>query len=406
MNKTVPYVIKPDSNITVYINGECVTVTKDHTNYAKIVEVLKSKDHSTIEKLVNLVADVISYTESSGKVKIVDGQVYYGEYPVNTTLTTRILDMMKQGFKFDHMVKFLENLMANPSKRAVEEAYRFLENYGMPITDDGHFLAYKAVNHNYMDIYSGKFDNHVGKTPEMPRNFVDEDYNKDCSRGLHVGALDYVVTYGHFTKGKQPDEDGNHLMIVKVNPADIVSVPEYEKYSKMRVCKYHVISEITDVVKELDKVVYSGKNATALDPDMEENDDSEFSKPRGTVEDFHEGYEDGSQADFLEQEYPSEDEFETEAYSEGFYAGYHGYEMTIPEDLESEDNEDSCDCCQKCCECESCDDENTLSESEYSAGRATGEHDARKGLPYQENFPIDASDEFKSGYLDGWESAR
>lgn len=178
--------------------------------------------------------------------------------------------MMSEGFKFDHMVKFLENLMQNPSARGVSETYWFLENYGLPITDDGCFLAYKAVRSDYTDIYSGKFLNSVGSVVSMPRNMVDDNYGIDCSKGLHVGALDYVVGYGHFVKGQVRSANGNRLLIVKVNPKDVVSVPKYEGHTKMRVCEYTVASEILDVVKELDKVVYTS-NAEEINTDWDYN---------------------------------------------------------------------------------------------------------------------------------------
>ncbi len=261
---SIPYVIKTNGSVTLYLKGECLTVAPDHQNYNKIISAIKAGDFSNIENLVNIAKAVTQY--ASNKVRIENGEIFYGNYALHNTLTARIIKMMGEGFKFDHMVKFLENLMQNSSSRAVEETYWFLENYGLPITDDGCFLAYKAVRNDYKDIYSGKFDNSVGKVVTMPRNQVDDNYGVDCSKGLHVGALDYVVGYGHFVKGRVPTESGNRLLIVKVNPKDVVSVPKYEGHTKMRVCEYTVVSEIKDVVKELDKVVYTSE-AQEIVPD-------------------------------------------------------------------------------------------------------------------------------------------
>jgi hypothetical protein len=267
---SVPYVIKTNGSITLYLKGECLTVATDHPNYQKILDSVKAGDFSNIENLVNVAKAVTQYTDN--RVTIDNGQIFYGGVLIHSTLTDRIIKMMVEGFKFDHMIKFLKNLMENPSKRAVDETYWFLENYGLPITDDGCFLAYKAVRHNYTDIYSGKYDNSIGNVVSMPRNQVDDNYGADCSHGLHVGALDYVVGYGHFKKGEPIAADGNRLLLVKVNPKDVVSVPKYEGHTKMRVCEYTVVNEIKDVVKELDKVVYTS-NAGDLEPDY--NDDYE-----------------------------------------------------------------------------------------------------------------------------------
>jgi len=231
--------------------------------------------------------------------------------------------------------------MQNPSKRAVDETYWFLENYGLPITDDGCFLAYKAVRNNYTDIYSGKFNNTIGAVVSMPRNMVDDNYGVDCSNGLHVGALDYVVGYGHFRKGEAPATDGNRLLVVKVNPKDVVSVPKYEGHTKMRVCEYTVVSEIKDVVKELDKVVYTS-NAGNLEPDYNSDDSDDYDSD-------------------------------------------YNY-----------DENDSCDCGS--CGCSSDDD------TEYQAGYDQGKHDANFELEYMTNLDHDASDAFRDGYAEGFRS--
>lgn len=271
-NKHVPFTIKADGNVSMYLNGESHSVAADHPNYQKIVDKLKNYSFSGLDELVNVSKALTSY--ANGKIKIIDGEVHYGGFALHNTLTNRILKMMNEKFRFDHMILFLENLMKNSSNRAINETYTFLENYGLPITDDGCFLAYKAVKNDYTDIYSGKINNHVGATPEMPRNMVDEDYERDCSHGLHVGALDYVVQYGHFVKGEALREGGNRLLIVKVNPADVVSVPKYENHPKVRVSKYVVVSEITDVVKELEKVVYTSTGQD-FSPDFAEYDDND-----------------------------------------------------------------------------------------------------------------------------------
>lgn len=268
--KTVPYVIKSSGSITMYLNGENVTIERDHANYPRIVDALKVKDFDALPKLVSVVKNIERFCQ--GKVRIDNGVVYYGDFPLHSTLTNRIVQMMKDGFAFDHMVKFLENLMLNPSKRAVEELYTFLENYGLPITEDGYFLAYKAVSNNYRDHHTGELDNSVGKTVSMPRNMVDEDWGKDCSQGLHVGALEYVVQFGSFIKGQKPSPGGNRLLIAKVNPKDVVSVPNYASFTKMRVCEYTILSEVTDVVTELDKIVYKA-NGDEMPVDANKADD-------------------------------------------------------------------------------------------------------------------------------------
>jgi len=135
------------------------------------------------------------------------------------------------------MKRFLRNLEQNPSRTAVQELYDFLESGQMPITDDGCFLAYKKVRRDYTDIFTGKFDNSVGAKPEMPRNRVDDNRENTCSRGLHFCSLAYLPHFGAGT--------GNRVMIVKVNPADVVSIPKDYNFTKGRACTYEVVDEHT-----------------------------------------------------------------------------------------------------------------------------------------------------------------
>ena len=119
----------------------------------------------------------------------------------------------------------------------------------MPITEDGCVLAYKAVNSNYMYKYTGTMNNSVGETVSIDRGKVDDNRDKGCSAGLHCGALDYVRDYGS-------EDSGDHIMIVKVNPMDAVSVPHDCQHQKLRVCQYEVVAEM-EWSDQLRKPLYS-----------------------------------------------------------------------------------------------------------------------------------------------------
>ena len=141
---------------------------------------------------------------------------------------------LEDGFDLVPMARFLANLMENPSMRAVEELYGFLEHGKMPITPDGHFLAYKAVNPDYTDIHTGTISNRIGEKPWMARNKVDDRSHITCSRGYHVCSFDYLPHFAH---------NNGHVMICKVNPRDVVSIPRDYNDTKMRVSTYEVVDE-------------------------------------------------------------------------------------------------------------------------------------------------------------------
>ena len=166
-------------------------------------------------------------------------------------IVNRMVQMLQEEFPIEPLVLFMENMMQNPSYRAVNELYGFLEKNNLPITPDGHFLAYKKVREDYKDVYSGKFDNSVGQVVEMERNQVNDDKNQTCSAGLHFCSQGYL---GHF--------GGERVMILKINPRDVVSIPTDYDNSKGRACRYEVIGEVgvREVEEAFTEVVQNNAN--------------------------------------------------------------------------------------------------------------------------------------------------
>jgi hypothetical protein len=194
----------------------------------------------------------------------------------------------------------LENLMSNPSARAISELYDFLEHRALPITEDGYFLAYKSVRSDFKDKYSGTIDNSVGKTVEFPRNKVDDDRAHECSYGLHVGALAYSGPGGWYNSAS------DKVVIVKVNPKDAVSVPQDHNAQKLRVCKYEVVSLYSGGME--DAPVYNSVGK----PSDKNND---FDVDTVSTDDiFSEGYEDGYAGLSRANPYCPEDESEAYHY--------------------------------------------------------------------------------------------
>jgi hypothetical protein len=228
----IPFSITP-SSIIVMLNGKTYALTEDsHQHYATIRQALKDKDFATVEKLIDLAQAINDF--GGGKIRVVNGIVMYGDHQLHNSATRRLLEQMAEGFDVEPMVKFLENVMQNPSKRAVDELYTFLEFNSLPITEDGHFVAYKRVNSNFKDFYTGKMDNSIGTVVEMARNFVNDNKDETCSTGLHFCSLAYLPHY-HSGEGR--------IVIVKVNPADVVSIPSDYNNAKGRACKYLILEE-------------------------------------------------------------------------------------------------------------------------------------------------------------------
>jgi len=221
-----------DGNLTVILKNKAHQVIPDHTNYKLILEALPTATEDELLELVDIEKAVATF--SQGQVSIVNGKVMFEGEEVHGSISKRILEFMSKGLPFEPLVKFLENLMQNPSMQSQQELYDFLEHENLPITEDGCFLAYKAVRSDFKDKWQGVFDNSVGQVCEMRRAKVDDNRKVGCSQGLHAGALNYVASYGSV-------DAGDNIVIVKINPEDVVSVPSDCNCEKLRTCKYEVV---------------------------------------------------------------------------------------------------------------------------------------------------------------------
>ncbi len=221
-----------DGNLTVILKNKAHQVIPDHTNYKLILEALPTATEDELLELVDIEKAVATF--SDGQVSIVNGKVMFEGEEVHGSISKRIIEFMSKGLPFEPLVKFLENLMENPSMQSQQELYDFLEHENLPITEDGCFLAYKAVNSDFKDKWKGTFDNKVGQVCEMRRAKVDDNRKVGCSQGLHAGALNYVANYGNV-------DAGDNIVIVKINPEDVVSVPSDCNCEKLRTCKYEVV---------------------------------------------------------------------------------------------------------------------------------------------------------------------
>lgn len=218
--------------LNIIANGKSYTVAEDHPNYKLISQAIVDGDASQLDDLVNPVKAVVKFASVLG-VEVKDGVLYKDGQKLHGVIADKIISLHRDGLPIEPLVKFYNNLMDNPSKRAVEELYPFLEHKGLPITDDGCFLGYKRVREDWTDQHSGKVLNKIGMTIEMKRNLVDDNWRTACSSGYHVGSIEYVRHFGTGT---------GHVVIVKVNPKDVVAVPSSE-VTKLRTCKYEVVQE-------------------------------------------------------------------------------------------------------------------------------------------------------------------
>lgn len=258
----LPYIIGHQGNITLF-GGEGrkpVNVPVTHQNYQAILDALKDP-HSVDQDVLDM-ADLPMYlTRKYGnRVDVTNGVVSCDGRQFNNLLTRRILEFAEKDLPVEPLVKFLERVSANPSNRAVNELYDFLEHRQLPLTPNGTFIAYKAVRKDFYDKYSGTILNSVGSTISVPRNAVDDDRARGCSHGLHVGTYDYAIGYG----GRD-----SLMLIAEVDPADVVSVPTDCSCQKLRTCRYKVLKVVE---MPIDDVYWTGDK----DDDFFEEEEEDY----------------------------------------------------------------------------------------------------------------------------------
>jgi len=263
-------IIESEDGFQTVVNNKPYNVPSDHASFDDLKEAVREEDAETFEALHSVEGQVNNVFEGTD-LQIEDGQLFYKSESeaLSGTLVDRVLDYVDQGVpEAGPFVNFLDNLLENPSDRAVNELYEFLEHSGIPITDDGCFLAYKTVRNNYHDVFSNTFDNSVGEVIEMRRSKVDSDKNRTCSQGFHVGSWSYAGPDGWY------HSNGNRVMVVKVNPRDAVSVPADHGASKLRVCKYKVVDELDTSSGEMLNDSYEGNMKCERDCSCDDEDES------------------------------------------------------------------------------------------------------------------------------------
>lgn len=228
--------VRTPSSLTILLGSKPYNIASTDKVYAEVLDLVKANaTEADVLAVINRAqAAVAAAAQITPNIAIHSGVVTFKGQSIDNSLTTRMLSMLDEGFDLVPMAKFLENLMENPSYRAVTELYSFLEKGNMPITPDGHFMAYKAVRADFKDIHSGTMDNSVGRVVEMPRNGVDDDKNRTCSAGLHFCSFDYLPHFAHAQ---------GHVVLVKINPRDVVAIPADYNDTKGRACRYEVTGE-------------------------------------------------------------------------------------------------------------------------------------------------------------------
>jgi hypothetical protein len=252
--------VKVDNKLTIVLpDGQTKTITSDHNKFEDILDCIRGGFWEEIPELMCVKTAVTKF--SDGHFDVVNDHVVIDGEEVPLVLSEKILEFSEQSLPYEPLVKFWHNLKENPSYRAVQQLYGFLLNNNHALTPAGNFIAYRAVTADFLDKYTKTISNKPGETVKIPRNQVDENPERTCSNGLHAANYEYASTiYGC---------PGDILLMVEVNPKDVVAIPTDYNQAKMRVCEYKVLS----VVEHEYKGPALFENRTNEDDDYEDSSD-------------------------------------------------------------------------------------------------------------------------------------
>lgn len=255
------YILSSDS-LTAFVKGKPYTVNRTAEIFNAAMQAVKEGSEQAFLNVVEIKKEIVKHFSDYADVVLEDNRLMYGNREITGLIAKRVMELLDHGLDVKPMLNFVSNLMANPSKRAVDETFGFVDACKLPITEDGCILAYRRVRADYFDQHSRTVPNkpaHLftqeelnampivcGKQNEvtvsvmdgrtfvdMDRNLVDEDKDRTCSQGLHFCSYEYLQ---HFP--------GERIIVVKINPCDIVAIPSDYNNAKGRTCSYEIVDEI------------------------------------------------------------------------------------------------------------------------------------------------------------------
>ncbi|ABR24783.1 rIIB protector from prophage-induced early lysis [Escherichia phage Phi1] len=221
--------------ITITCGDIVYTADPSHVNFKEALEAVKQNDFIKAITLIDIKKAVEVYYH--GAFRIENGIVYYHNIVLDNNLTRRVVESIKENKPYTHYLNFFEKCKKNPSRKAVDRLFDFLEHNDIEIGEDGCFYAWKRVDVDYKDFFTHTFDNSPGRTVKMKRKDVDPDDDRTCSNGLHVAAKHYIPHYGG-GRGR--------IIKCKVDPRHVVSIPKDYANAKMRCHRYYVVEDVTE----------------------------------------------------------------------------------------------------------------------------------------------------------------
>jgi len=231
----LPKWMKTDEFLVVVYPGKSPKSFKTSSEDAqRIIKALQDKDYGKVWSWVFPEEQMLKKTGNKIQMNK-DGVMKSKKGTVIDPVIKVYLDKIPHTRRgYQALVNLSDNIQKCKNTWVRDQLARFLRANSMPITQDGCFLAYKYVSEGVeglVDSRSNTIPNNVGDTPTLTEKEVDFNPHVTCSRGLHVAAWDYAKSMG-----------GSVIILCKVNPKDVVSVPYDYDNQKMRCMQYTVVA--------------------------------------------------------------------------------------------------------------------------------------------------------------------
>lgn len=248
-----PLILFQGDNIQITLGDKVFMVNRNtNSRFDEIMEALEREDFDTVATLSDPARALAQFYSSSSEytLDVFGNKITLNGERLARALESRLMDMYEAGLPMTPIVNFLERVHQNPSASAVRELYLYLENNNLPLTMDGYFMAYKSVRawdgDTVVDEFGRPFADgdfqsigldsdtglptriRVGEEIRRPRNTVDDNRHNYCSFGFHFANLDYASTWSYW----------DAVVLMKVDPADVVAFPPDCSGSKGRTCAY------------------------------------------------------------------------------------------------------------------------------------------------------------------------
>lgn len=250
--------ILTNNYVNIFWGGKPFYAEKNHPNFSRIVDLVKIGQIKEALPLFDL-AEIIRKT-SFGNITVKPDGVFYKNTKINNYVADRILEFLKDGGDVEPLVNFLERLLQNPNKHIFNNLYSYLEKYKLPIDADGSFYAIKAVRNNLTSKWNPNVQYGIYDTYSEPRQLLlsPDENDSYCGPGLWFGWTQFVFNYG---------SGNDKVLLVRVNPEDVIATPNLEHYQKMAACAITPVRDL-GLIDEAKKLFQFNSNVAAKIPEI------------------------------------------------------------------------------------------------------------------------------------------